>query len=99
MSRITSNNAIANLHLADLFDGLAMSIGRDADILNRDVSTTKSPIIIDSTKNDVSLRRGTSRAVEASDFNTTDTACSRCRITRDGAVDEGERACIIDAAD
>src|SRR5260370_6750115 len=97
MSRVTSNDAVAYLHLADLFDGFHLSIGRGGDIFDRDVTTAVCSIAIDGTKGEVNLcDADTTWTSEVLDEDAA-AAASR-RIARDGAVAQRERTRIGDAA-
>ncbi len=57
MNEVTSNDAVAYLHLADLFDGLAkISICRVDEIFDRYVTTKRGGrIAIDGTKGEIDL--------------------------------------------
>jgi hypothetical protein len=87
MSKVTSNDAVPNLYLADLFDGLAISIGITADIFDRDVTTAVCSIVIDGTKGEVIVYDDgpNLRINVASDEDAAAGAASH-RIARDGAI-------------
>src|SRR5260370_20958773 len=94
MSRVTSNDAVAYLHLAALFDGREISIGVGGGIFDRDVTPAVCGIVIYGTKGEVNLCDGDLPTCinGALDEDAAAVAVSR-RIARDGAV--AQRGCAI----
>src|SRR5437870_4427872 len=91
MSRVTSNDAVAYRHMAELFDGLALSIRKDVDIFDRDVSTAVCSISMNGTKGEISVCDAITICTNEALDEDAAASASRC-VARDGAVNEGEHA-------
>src|SRR5712692_8814828 len=102
MSRVTSNDAAAYLHLAVLFVGLDnISIGRVGDIFDRDVTTAvcSTSIAINGTEGEVNLCDGGGCTCTCNNVAVDEDAAAVCRrVVRDSTVAHRECAPIVDAA-
>ncbi len=98
--RVSSNDAVSYLHLADLFGGRELSIRGAGEVFHRDVSAARCPVAINGTKGEVGLcgGGGPTRINGALDEDAPAlTVPTSGSITRDGAVDEGKSAAVGDA--
>src|SRR5712692_3934437 len=96
MSRVTSNDAAAYLHLAVLFVGLDnISIGRVGDIFDRDVTTAvcSTSIAINGTEGEVNLCDGGGCTCTCNNVAVDEDAAAVCRrVVRDSTVAHRECA-------